>query len=139
VVDRWGERVLDGSGEVDRKAIGAIVFADRDELFWLESIIHPRTGEARRAWLESVDAPLAVIEIPLLYETGADELFDAVVVITAPAETRAARTSVDDLAEREARLIPDTEKVARADFAYVNDGTTEELDRFVANVVEQLT
>ena len=139
VAERWGERVLDGSGEVDRKAIGGIVFADGVELAWLEGVVHPRTAEARERWLETVDEPLAVIEVPLLYETGADASFDAVVVITAPAELRASRTSVADLEDRERRLIPDDEKVERADFAYVNDGSTDELDRFVVDVVERLT
>lgn len=138
VVERWGDRVLDDAGEVDRKAVGAIVFSDRDELSWLESVVHPRTAVAQQRWLETVDAPLAVVEVPLLYETGADARFDAVVVITAPAELRATRSRVADLLDRERRLLPDEEKVARADFAYVNDGTTDDLDRFVAHVVERL-
>ena len=141
VVERWGDGVLDDSGEVDRKAIGAIVFADRDELLWLESVLHPRTGEAQRRFVAAVgeSAKLVVVEVPLLYETGADARFDAVVVITAPEAVRAARSSVADVADRQARLLPDDEKVARADFAYVNDGSLEELDEFVARVVEELT
>ncbi len=129
---RWGD---DAVG--DRKRIGEIVFADRDELEWLEQLLHPGVAAARQAWLESVDAELAVMEIPLLYETGGESRVDAVVVITAPLEVRAARRG--DFAERESRLIPDEEKLRRADFAYVNDGTLEDLDRFVAGVVEQLT
>ena len=72
----------------------------------------------------------------MLYETGGESRFDAVVVITAPPEVRAARRGA--FAERESRLIPDEEKLRRADFGYVNDGTLEDLDRFVAGVVEQL-
>jgi len=84
-----------------------------------------------------VTAPLAVVEVPLLYETGGESRFDAVVVITAPADVRLARRPACD--ERESRLLPDEEKVRRADFAYVNDGTLEALDAFVAGVVESLT
>jgi len=75
--------------------------------------------------------------VPLLYEVGADERFDAVVTITAPEELRAARRRppADD---RDARLLPDEEKVRRADFAYVNDGSIRELDAWVASVLEQL-
>ena len=138
LVARWGHGVLDG-GEISRAKVGEIVFADRDELAWLESFVHPRTGELQRRWREEQTAPLLVVEVPLLYETGADARFDAVVVITAPSEARAARSRVSDLAERERRLIPDEEKVRRADFVYVNDGTLEELDAFVRGVVEQLT
>ena len=80
---------------------------------------------------------LAVVEIPLLYETGGEARFDKVVVITAPESVRAARREA--FADRESRLIPDEEKIRRADFAYVNDGTLTELDAFVAGVVEELT
>ena len=95
-----------------------------------------RASAARRSgWLEALDAPVAATEIPLLYESGGDARFDAVVVITAPDEVRAAR-SRHALDQRAARLIPDEEKVRRADFAYVNDGTLEELDAFVGQVLD---
>jgi dephospho-CoA kinase len=75
--------------------------------------------------------------VPLLYETGGESRFGAVVVITASPEIRARRREVPDARER--RLLPETEKVRLADYAYVNDGTLEELDAFVADVVAQLT
>jgi dephospho-CoA kinase len=129
--ERWGD---DAVG--DRKRIGEIVFRDRAELEWLEQLLHPHTREAATAWLATVDAPVAVVEIPLLYETGGESRFDKVVVVTAPRGLRVERRG--DFADREARLIPDEEKVRRADFSYVNDGTLEELDAFVAGVVESL-
>ena len=90
------------------------------------------------AWRERQAAPLAVTEVPLLYETGGETRFDRVVVITAPKALREARR--DPLpGDREARLIDDKEKAKRADYAYVNDGSLEELDRFVGSVVEDLT
>jgi dephospho-CoA kinase len=124
---------------VSRGKVGEIVFSDRRELEWLEGLLHPRTVEAQKRWREEQTAPLVVVEVPLLYETGAEERFDAVVVITAPPETRAARSDVADAAERERRLIPDEVKARRADFVYVNDGTLEELEEFVHGVVERLT
>ena len=140
VRDRWGDRVF-ADGEVDRAAVAAIVFADRDELDWLEAELHPRVRAAAGAWLQALGAAapppaLAVVEIPLLYETGGEERFDAVVVVTAPAELREQRRG--GLAERETRLVPDEEKLRRADFAYVNDGSLEQLDAFVAAVVAEL-
>jgi len=140
VVERWGDRVLGADGEVDRKAIGAIVFADAEELAWLEAVLHPRTVEAQRLWLEELpeDTKLAVVEVPLLYETGAETRFDGVVVITAPADVRAGRARVADVRARERRLLPDEGKVARADFTYVNDASLEDLDAFVADVVARL-
>jgi dephospho-CoA kinase len=121
----------------DRARIAQIVFADREELEWLERLLHPRTAEVQQQWLAEVDAPLAVTEIPLLYETGGESRFDAVVVVTASPEVRAARR--EGFADRESRLLPDDEKIRRADYAYVNDGTLEDLDAFVASVVHKLT
>jgi dephospho-CoA kinase len=138
---RWGDAVFGGDGEVDRAAVGRIVFVDRAELAWLEGQLHPRVRRLYETWLDelraSADPPaLAVAEIPLLYEAGGEHRFDKVVVITAPARVREQRRGpVDD---REARLIPDEEKLRRADFAYVNDGSLEALDLFVQGVVEEL-
>ena len=134
--ERWGARVF-ADGEVDRAAIGRIVFADRDELAWLEAELHPRVRAATADWLARQTSEVAVAEIPLLFETGGEARVDKVVVITAPAELRAERRG--ELADREARLVPEEEKVRRADFAFVNDGTLEELDAFVAGVLEELT
>jgi dephospho-CoA kinase len=130
--ERWGDEAV-GS----RERIGSIVFHDPAELAWLEQLLHPRTRDAIDAWAGSVDAPLAVVEIPLLFETGGEARFDAVVVVTAPAGVREARRGV--FPDREARLLPDEEKLRRADFAYVNDGSLEALDEFVAGVVENLS
>jgi dephospho-CoA kinase len=135
--ERWGNEIVGPDG-ADRAAIAAIVFERPDELAWLEGLLHPKVVQEYLAWREEQSAPVAVMEIPLLYETGADARFDAVVVVTAPPELRAERARVpgDD---RERRLIPDEEKVRRADFAYVNDGTLAELDTFVAGVMARLT
>jgi dephospho-CoA kinase len=124
-------------GTTDRAEIAGIVFGDPNELTWLEALLHPRVRQAEEEWLEDLDAPVAVTEIPLLYEVGAEDRFDAVVVITAPADVRAGRTPARTDA-RGARLLPDEQKVARADFAYVNDGSLERLDAFVGHVLEQL-
>jgi dephospho-CoA kinase len=133
--ERWGERVFH-DGEVDRAEIGRIVFADRAELAWLESELHPRVRAATEVWLGAQTADVAVAEIPLLFETGGQDRFDRVVVVTAPADVRNARRG--DVADREERLVPEEEKVRRADFSYVNDGSLEELDAFVSAVLEEL-
>ncbi|MFZ0341040.1 MAG: dephospho-CoA kinase [Gaiellaceae bacterium] len=132
---RWGERVF-RDGEVDRQEIGRIVFSDRAELAWLESELHPLVRAATDAWLAAQTADVAVAEIPLLYETGGEARFDRVVVVTAPPEVRQARRG--PVADREDRLVPEEEKLRRADFTYVNDGSLEQLDAFVAGVLEEL-
>ena len=143
LLERWGDRVR-GTDGIDRKRVGEIVFADRGELEWLESVLHPRVVAAQKAVRDGLAAlpeppDVVVVEVPLLYETGGDARFDAVVVVTAPEEVRAARTAVTGAADRARRLIPDEEKVARADFAYVNDGSLDELDAFVSDVLARVT
>jgi len=114
------------------------VFANRKELAWLEALLHPRVVQHYLEWRERQAAPLAVTEVPLLYETGGDARFDKVVVITAPKALREARREVLP-GDRETRLIDDKEKAKRADYAYRNTGSLEDLDAFVLSVVEDLT
>jgi dephospho-CoA kinase len=141
LVGQFGPEVI-VDGEVDRGRIGEIVFADRDRLVWLEQLLHPRVSAEYLGWRQRLselpDPPeVAATEVPLLYEVGADERFDAVVVITAPEAVRKARTAVS-VEQRSDRLIPDDEKARRADFVYVNIGSLEELDAFVASVLDNL-
>jgi dephospho-CoA kinase len=140
LVERFGGDVIGNDG-ADRAKIAEIVFNDPDQLEWLEELLHPRVVEENLRWRAKQesrdDAPaLSVTEVPLLYETGADRRFDAVVVITAPEAVRRERRPLTDARER--RLLPEEEKVALADYVYVNDGTLEELDAFVADVVAKL-
>jgi dephospho-CoA kinase len=142
VRERFGAGVFAEDGEVDRAALAEIVFADREALDWLEGLLHPRVVEEYLSWREQQaeldePPPVTATEVPLLYEVGGQERFDAVVVVTAPAEVRAARTEVE-AEEREQRLLPDSLKVAQADFAYVNDGSLEKLDDFVQAVLTEL-
>ena len=76
--------------------------------------------------------------MPLLYEVGGETRFDAVVVITAPEDVRRERARVASQEQRESRLIADQDKAVRADFAYVNDGTRQQLDDFVAETMRAL-
>ena len=142
--ERFGDGVVGPGGQIDRRAVGRIVFSDRDALAWLEALLHPRVVESYMGWREELaelpDPPaVCATEVPLLYETGGEARFDAVVAVTAAPTVRASRRIVPDLTLREARLIPDAEKLRRADFAYVNDGTLDELDAFVADVVATLS
>jgi dephospho-CoA kinase len=142
IVERLGHDVLDDKGEIDRGAVAKKVFVDRKQLAWLEGLLHPLVSREYLTWREQLGqlehAPaVCVTEVPLLYEAGSDELFDAVVVITAPEEVRRRRTKVP-LEQRSGRLIPDEEKVRRADYAYVNDGSRHKLERFVASVLDDL-
>ena len=143
IVARLGHGVISPEGEVDRGALGTVVFNDRDALNWLEELLHPLVSGEYLQWRDDLatlpDAPkVSVTEVPLLYETGGHERFDKVVVITAPTKLRRARSHVatDD---REGRFLPDAEKVKLADYSFKNTGSIEELDAFVASVMDDLS
>jgi dephospho-CoA kinase len=142
VVARIGNGIVGPDGEIDRGALATVVFNDREALRFLEELLHPLVAAEYLQWREQLarvpDPPrVCATEVPLLYETGGEARFDKVVVITAPSKLRRARSEVS-FAEREPRLLPDSEKVARADFAYANTGSLEELDAFVGSVMATL-
>jgi dephospho-CoA kinase len=141
LAQRFGPEVIGPEG-ADRQALARMVFEDPEELAWLEGLLHPKVVADHSAWRQElaegpVPPAVTVTEVPLLYETGGEKRFDAVVVITAPPDVRAKRRPMAD--ERERRLMPDDEKIRLGDYAYVNDGTLEELDAFVAFVLADLS
>jgi len=143
IVGRMGNGVVGPDGSLDRGAIATVVFNDRDALAWLEELLHPLVAAEYLQWREQLgalpNAPrVCVTEVPLLYEVGGEERFDKVVLVTAPRKLRDARTHGRS-GGREERFIPDAEKRERADYAYVNTGSLEELDDFVAGVMHDLT
>ena len=142
VVERVGNGVVGPDGQIDRGALATTVFNDRKALAWLEELLHPLVAAEYLQWRDDLarlpNPPrVCVTEVPLLYEVGGESRFDKVVVITAPTKLRRARSPVATV-ERETRLIPDAEKVKRADFSYKNTGSLEELDRFVESVMQNL-
>jgi dephospho-CoA kinase len=142
LLERLGEGILGDDGEIDRARVGERVFGDRKLLAWLESLLHPLVAREYLQWRDQVaelpDAPaVTVTEVPLLYEVGGDQRFDVVVALTASPRIRARRGRPVP-AERNDRLLPDDEKLRRADFSYVNNGSLEDLDAFVAGVMSHL-
>jgi dephospho-CoA kinase len=143
LVERLGDRILGEDGWPDRRRIGEIVFSDPEALAWLEGLLHPLVSQEYLRWreqLSELDEPPAVCvtEVPLLYEVGGETRFDKVIVVTAPRQLREARRRGprDDRADR---LLPDGDKVRRADYHFVNTGTFEDLDAWVADLMGQLT
>ena len=142
LVDRLGSQILGADGRPDRAAIARIVFRDPAALAFLEGLLHPLVSREYLAWREQLagldDSPaVCVTEVPLLFEVGAAERFDKVVVITAPRRLRELRRDLP-IDERESRLMPDREKVRKADFHYRNVGDLDELDVWVGGVMEEL-
>lgn len=143
IVERLGGRVLDDEAEISRGRVAERVFRNQDDLRWLEELLHPRVIAAYLRWREQLgeldDPPaLCVTEVPLLYEVGGETRFDAVVVVTAAPEVRAARLG-HPVSDRETRLLPIEQKVAKADFVYENEGSLEELEAFASDVIATLS
>ncbi len=142
LVGRWGESVAP-DGAVDRSRVAEIVFRDPDELEWLESQLHPRVGERIAAWRDGLDpdVQVAVVEVPLLFESGMEPLFDAVVSVIAPRavrEERAAGRGLGELGGRGGRQLTDEEKAARSDFVVTNDGSLADLEVKLGELLPEL-
>jgi len=143
LVERWGEEVAPG-GRVDRERIGTIVFADREELSWLEAQIHPLVGGRIGTWLGTLpkDSQIAVVEVPLLFESGMQDAFDTTVAVVASDEVRRDRAEARGhtlVGAREARQLPQEEKAERAAHVVENDGSIEELEQQLSALVEKLS
>jgi len=142
LTERWGAGVAP-EGRVDRARVGEIVFAQPEELEWLESQIHPLVGERIGSWLATLpgDTEVAVVEVPLLFESGMHDVFDTTVAVTAADPVRRARAEARGQAlvgEREARQLAQEEKASRAEHVVENDGTVEDLERELSALVEKL-
>jgi dephospho-CoA kinase len=142
LVDRWGEEIAPG-GAVDREKVSEIVFNDRDELAWLESVTHPRVGAHVLEWRQSLgpEVAVAVVEVPLLFEAAMEDAFEATVAVVADDELRDARLrqrGQGGLAGREERQLDQAEKARRADHVIRNDASLDELESQVRKVIEEL-
>jgi dephospho-CoA kinase len=133
------------SGEQGRSQLADIVFTDEDQLTRLETLLFPLVRQKISEWMESGEAataPAAVVEIPMLIESGMKDLFDAVVLVTAPAEVRrarhAGRVSRADFERRASRQTPEEAKREQSDYVYENTGSPDELDEFVERVMVEL-
>lgn len=137
---RWGAAVV-VDGRADREAVGSRVFTDRAELEWLESLVHPLVRQEIASWVEQVGSGVAVIEVPLLFESELHDRFDTTVAIVAEESVRRERAEARGqagLEGREARQLSQAEKATRADHVIVNDGTVEDLEAALLGLLNEL-
>jgi len=142
LVERWGPEVAP-EGKIERGKIGEIVFADPEQLTWLEAQIHPLVQRRTAEWLLSLpdDTEVAVVEVPLLFEAGGEVAFDTTVAIVTADQVRRERAAARGHAlvdEREARQLTQAEKAERAEHAIPNDGSVEELEQRLSALLEKL-
>jgi dephospho-CoA kinase len=142
LIERWGDEIAP-AGVLDRGRVGAIVFERPAELAWLESVLHPLVGERVAEWRATLppETPLAVVEVPLLFETGMEDAFDATVSVVADDAVRAARAGdrgTDLFESRSARQLSQEENAARATYVVRNDGTVAELESRLRSLMDEL-
>jgi dephospho-CoA kinase len=145
VVERLGPEVAP-DGRLDRSLIAERVFGDEEARAWLEGELWPRVGQRMAEWKQEVEAlepapPAAVVEVPLLFESGMEAVFDATIAVVADEAVREERAGARGhaaVAEREGRQLSQTEKAQRADFEVRNDGTLHELRETLSRVLARL-
>jgi len=143
LAERWGPDVAPSGAPTDRGRIGGIVFADPEELAWLESRIHPLVGAETAAWIQALpaDTEFAVIEVPLLFEGGRESVFDTTVSVVAAEDVRRERAAARGHAlvdAREARQLSQEEKADRAEHVIVNDGSVADLEAALSALLAKL-
>lgn len=145
VTDRFGAAVAP-DGPVDRRAVAASAFASDEDRAWLEGLLWPRVGAKIIEWRQEVDQAAeppraAVVEVPLLFESGLEDQFDATIAVVADEDVRARRAGArghEALEARAARQLSQEEKARRATYVVVNDGTVEQLESKLSAVLAKL-
>jgi dephospho-CoA kinase len=150
VVDRVERHFGPGfvAGEVvDRPALAHLVFEDDEALGWLEKLLHPRVRRRVEEWARAQEAltqrpPLLVAEVPLLFESGLDDGFDYVMLVTAPEALRrkrlTAKLTKSQVTHRAERQIDEAVKAAGSDFVFDNRSSRRDLKEFVAEAYAQI-
>lgn len=143
--EAFGEAVFQADGQLDRKALGAVVFSDEPARRRLEAIIHPMVAERIRKELEAISLthPAAVVDIPLLYESGMESIADEVWCVYVPKKEQIKRLRGRDKLTHEQALLrfnsqmDPREKCRRADYVIHTGGTPEETARKAAALWQQ--
>jgi dephospho-CoA kinase len=146
VVRRFGREVLTSEGLLNRVRLGHIIFRDPAARRELEEIVHPAVRDRIQRFFDSLprDTPIAVADIPLFFETGKRGYFDKIIVVACPREMQLERIGVRDGLSREdaerrlAAQLPIDEKVKHADYVIRTDGTVQDTDRQVQDLLTKL-
>ena len=133
IAERWGADIIKDDGTADRKKIAAIVFNDKKELSWLNSVLHPIIMEKAADLVSRVDNDFVLFEVPLLYEAGMEDKFDAVICVWTSAASQHKRLQERGFDEKDIRLRMNNQlssdvKLEKADYGLINEGCVELLN-----------
>ncbi|MBT8042937.1 MAG: dephospho-CoA kinase [Pontiella sp.] len=145
VVEHFGERILSGTGEIDRAVLGQIVFNHPEQLEKLNGLVHPAVRDTLAAWISEKRETQqnAAVQIPLLFESGMDSLdWDAVFCISATEDEVLRRLKARGLSAAEAMQriqaqMPLKEKEKRSDCIIPNDGTLKDFTEAIEQAVQK--
>jgi dephospho-CoA kinase len=145
VIERFGDSVAP-EGRIDRGALARLAFAAPEGSRWLEGLLWPRVGALIAEWRQQVEQAdprprAAVVEVPLLFESGMEQAFDATIAVVADEELRSRRAAArghQALDERSARQLSQKEKAEQATYVVINDGTIDQLQSELSGVLEML-
>src|SRR3954452_21251675 len=145
LVERFGDKVAP-NGEIDRGAVADHVFSDDEQRKWLEELLWPRVGQRIVDWREELDngdppPKAAVVEVPLLFESGMEGAFDKTIAVVADESVRNERAGERGhrgVESRTSRQLSQDEKAQRADMVVRNDGTLDDLERALSSALANM-
>lgn len=142
--ERWGNDVFDEDGSVNRKEVAARVFADKTELLWLESVLHPLVRERWEHAVAEEPKQNWLVEIPLLFEKRLESLFDLTVCVSSATDVVESRMQSRgynraEIEQRRKRQMPLGQKIERADHLISNSGSLDFLKLQTIRLIEQIT
>jgi dephospho-CoA kinase len=145
LVERFGDKVAP-NGEIDRGAVADHVFSDDEQRKWLEELLWPRVGQRIVDWreeLDSADPPpkAAVVEVPLLFESGMEGAFDKTIAVVADESVRNERAGERGhrgVESRTSRQLSQDEKAQRADVVIRNDGSLQDLELALSSALAKM-
>jgi dephospho-CoA kinase len=145
LVERFGDKVAT-DGEIDRGAVAEVVFGDPEQREWLEGVLWPRVGERIASWREGLEQAdpqprAAVVEVPLLFESGMEAAFDTTIAVVANEEIRSDRAAARGhrgVESRTSRQLSQDEKARRAGVVVRNDGTLDELEQALSSALANM-
>ena len=145
IKENFGQEFFLPDGQIDRKKLADVLFSDPKKMALVTAAIYPLLREKIVAAINQCRAKNrhGVFELPLLYEAGFENYFDAIVAIWCPAELRKQRLAgrnftLAEIDERDMRQMPPDEKLERADFGIINNGSPEYLNSQLEKLVQNL-